>query len=180
MPVGGRVAAGTPVLAVVDTSHLGVVAEVDEADVLLVKPGLSASIEVDAAKGASYPSKVRSVDVLPTASARGGVSYRVRLTLGAGTFADGRDAPAPRPGMSAMARLQVRQASETVTVPAAAVFSAEGRDSVWTVRNGRAERIVVTVGVQGQGVVQIVSGMRPGEQVVVRGADQVRPGQQVS
>lgn len=180
VPVGGRVAAGTPVLAVVDTARLGAVAEVNEADVLLVKRGLSASIEVDAAKGASYTGKVRSIDVLPIVSRGGGVSYRVRLTLDAGTFADGRAAPALRPGMSALARLRVRQANDAVTVPAAAVFSAEGRDAVWVVRNGRAERTDVTVGVQGQGAVQIVSGVRPGQQVVVRGTDQVRQGQQVS
>lgn len=180
VPVGGRVAAGTPVLTVVDTSSLGVVADVDETDVMRVKRGLPASIEVDAAQGASYAGKVRSVDVLPTASARGGVSYRVRLTLGAGTFADGGDAPSPRPGMSATARLQVRQASDAVTVPTAAVVSAEGRDAVWVVRNGRAERIGVTVGVRGQGLVQIVSGVGPGQQVVVRGTDEVRQGQQVS
>jgi len=180
VPVGGRVAAGTPVLTVVDTSQLGVVAEVEETDVMRVKPGVSARIEVDAAPGASYLSKVGSVDVLPTASTRGGVSYRVRLTLGAGTLTDGGDAPAPWPGMSAVAHLQVRQASDAVTVPTAAVVSAEGRDAVWVVRNGRAERTVVTIGVHGQGLVQIVSGVRPGQQVVVRGTDQVRQGQQVS
>lgn len=180
VPVRGPVAAGTPVLTVVDTSGLGVVADVDETDVLLVKPGLSATIEVDAAKGASYPGKVRSIDVLPTASARGGVSYRVRLTVGAGSFTDGRRAPAPRPGMSATASLRVRQASDAVTVPTAAVVSMQGRDAVWVVRNGRAERIIVSVGVQGKGLVQIVSGVRPGQQVIVRGTDQVRQGQQVS
>jgi multidrug efflux pump subunit AcrA (membrane-fusion protein) len=180
IPVGGRVAAGTPVLTVVDTSHVGVAADVDQADVLLVKPGVSASIELDAAAGALYSGKVRSIDVLPTPSARGGVSYRVRLTLGAGTLVDGRDAPPPpRPGMSATARLQVRQATDAVTVPAAAVFSAEGRNAVWVIQDGRAERIVVTVGVQGKDAVQIVSGVRPGQQVVVRGTDQVRQGQHV-
>ena len=180
VPVGGRVAAGTPVLTVVDTAHPGVVAEVDETDVMRVRPGLTASIEVDAAQGASYTSKVRSVDVLPTASARGGVSYRVRLSLGAGTFADGRDAPPPWPGMSAIARLRMRQANDAVTVPAAAVVSVKGHDAVWVVRNGRAEQMVVTVGVRGQGLVQIVSGVQPGQQVIVRGTDQVRQGEHVS
>jgi hypothetical protein len=37
----------------------------------------------------------------------------------------------------------------------------------------------VTVGVQGQDLVQIVNGVQPGQQVVVRGTDQVRSGQQL-
>jgi HlyD family secretion protein len=179
IPVGGRVTAGTPLLTVVDVSQLGLVAQVDETDVLLTRPGQTAAVELDAATGASYPAKVQSVDVLPSQSASGGVSYRVRLSLAAGRYPDGRPAPTPRPGMSAVARLEVRSATDAVTVPAAAVFSADGRDAVWLVRDGRAERIPVTVGVQGQELVQIVSGVRPGQQVVVRGTDQVRGGQQV-
>lgn len=179
VPVGGRVTAGTPVLTVVDLSDLGLVAEVDETDVLLVTPGVPGTVELDAATGATYPVEVRSVDVLPTASASGGVGYRVRLSLSPGTFADGRAAPVPRPGMSAVARLRVRDAPDAVTVPAAAVFSAEGRDTVWRVRDGRAERVPVTVGVQGQDLVQIVSGVEPGQQVVIRGADQVETGQRL-
>ncbi len=179
VPVGGRVTAGTPVLTVVDLSDLGLVADVDETDVLLLTTGLAATVELDAVTGASYPARVRAVDVLPTASARGGISYRVRLSLAAGRYADGRDAPAPRPGMSAVVRLRVREATDAVAVPAAAVLSTDGGDTVWAVRDGRAERVPVTVGVQGQDLVEIVSGIPAGQSVVVRGADQVRVGQRL-
>ncbi|MEW2381038.1 efflux RND transporter periplasmic adaptor subunit [Micromonospora sp. NPDC047707] len=179
VPVGGLVTAGTPVLTIVDTGQLGLLAEVDETDVLLVKAGLAATVELDAVPGATYEATVRSVDVLPTTSARGGVGYRVRLALGAGRFGEGEPAPIPRPGMNAVVRLQVREATDAVTVPASAVFSADGRDVVWVVRDGRAERAAVTVGVQGQDLVQIVRGVQAGDRVVVRGADQVRDGQEL-
>ncbi len=48
IPVGGRVTAGTAVLTVVDTRDLGLLAEVDETDVLLVRPGLTGTVELDA------------------------------------------------------------------------------------------------------------------------------------
>jgi multidrug efflux pump subunit AcrA (membrane-fusion protein) len=180
VPVGGLVTAGTPVLTVVDVSTLGLVAEVDETDVLLVRAGVIGTAELDAATGATYRTSVRAVDVLPTPSARGGVAYRVRLALEAGRYADGQDAPEPRPGMSAVVRLRVRQADDAVTVPAAAVFSADGRDAVWVLRDGKAERVPVTVGVQGADVVQIVDGVQVGQRVVVSGADRVRSGQDLS
>jgi HlyD family secretion protein len=176
---GAYVSVGTPVLTIVDTGLLGVVAEVDETDVLLVAPGTAAGIDLDAAPGASYPGEVRSVDVLPTRSARGGVAYRVRLSLGKGTYPDGRAAPTPRPGMSAVARLRVRQAVGAVTVPAGAVFSADGREAVWVVRDGRAQRADVTLGVQGEDAVEIVSGVGEGDRVVVGGTDQIRQGQRL-
>ncbi|MEV6814665.1 HlyD family efflux transporter periplasmic adaptor subunit [Micromonospora sp. NPDC051296] len=179
VPVGGRVTAGTPVLTVVDTGELGLLAEVDETDVLLVRAGLTGTVELDAVPGATYDATVRSIDVLPSTSARGGVSYRVRLSLGAGLFGEAERAPTPRPGMNAVLRLRVREAADAVTVPASAVFSVDGRDAVWLVRDGRAGRAVVTVGVQGQDLVQIVNGVQPGDRVVIRGTDQVRDGQEV-
>ena len=117
VPLGAPVSAGTPVLTVVDTSELGLLADVDETDVLLVSPGIRASVELDAAPGARYDATVRSVDVLPTTSARGGVAYRVRLSLGAGAYADGRAGPTPRPGMSAVAHLAARSARRSAPVP---------------------------------------------------------------
>ncbi|MEU4622792.1 HlyD family efflux transporter periplasmic adaptor subunit [Actinoplanes sp. NPDC023801] len=177
VPEGGYVAAGTPVVTVVDTARLGLSAEVDETDVLLVEAGVAADIELDAAPGAAYPAKVKAVDLLPTTSARGGVSYRVRLELGEGSYPDsGEAAPVPRPGMSAVIRLKVRQATGAVTVPASAVVSTDGRDTVWTVRDGRYTAVPVRLGVQGEETVQIVSGVGAGERVVVAGADQVAAG----
>ncbi|MFC7547324.1 efflux RND transporter periplasmic adaptor subunit [Plantactinospora sp. GCM10030261] len=178
VPVGGVVSVGTPVLTIVDVSELGLVAEIDETDVLLVKPGVPATAEFDAVTGASYPARVSSVDVLPTNSAGGGVAYRARLTLSAGT-AEGGAAPTPRPGMNAVVHLRVREAGQAVAVPAAAVFAADGGSAVWAVRDGRAERVAVTVGVQGTDLVQIVDGLAPGQRIVVGGTDRVRSGQQL-
>jgi multidrug efflux pump subunit AcrA (membrane-fusion protein) len=180
VPRGAYVAAGTPVATVVDVTRLGLTAEVDETDVLLVKPGVGAAVELDAATGAGYEATVRSIDLLPTTSARGGVSYRVRLDLAAGKFDDGAEAPTPRPGMSAVVRLRVRQATDAVTVPASAVVDADGQDTVWVVQNGRYQRVPVRIGVQGEDVVQVTSGLETGQRIVVAGADRVRPGEKVS
>jgi HlyD family secretion protein len=176
---GSAVNAGTPILPVVDVGRPGLAADVDETDVLLVKPGGTATAELDAATGATYRATVRAVDLLPTTSAQGGVSYRVRLNLGQGTYGDGRTAPAPRPGMSAVVRLQVNQAVDAVTVPASAVVSADGRDTVWAVRDGKAQRVPVTLGVQGEDMVQVTSGIADGQRIVVSGADQVKSGQEL-
>ncbi|WP_067506967.1 efflux RND transporter periplasmic adaptor subunit [Actinoplanes sp. TFC3] len=171
IPEGGAVGAGTPILTIVDTSRLGVTAEVDETDVLLVKPGTTGTVELDAAGGASYRATVRAIDLLPTTSARGGVSYRVQLDL------ISEKGPAPRPGMSAIVRLHVREADNAVTVPAGAVISSGGRDTVWTVRDGKAAQVPVTLGVQGEDVVQVATGLTAGDRIVVSGTDQVTAGQ---
>ena len=179
IPEGGPVSAGTPIATVVDVSRLGLSAAVDETDILLVKPGGAATVELDAATGATYQARVAAIDQLPSTSAQGGVSYRVRLTLGTGEAPDGSKAPTPRPGMSAVVRLRVREASDAVTVPASAVVDSAGQDTVWAVRGGKAERVPVTLGVQGEDVVQVTAGLQDGQRIVISGADRVRPGQEL-
>ena len=178
--VGAPVSAGTTLATIVDVSSLSLAADVDETDVFLVKPGVKAEAELDAVPGGRYPAAVASVGLSPTQSARGGVSYRARLTLAGGTMPDGSRAPTPRPGMSAVADLQVRTARDAISVPATAIVRDGDRDAVWVVDGSHAHRRNVTVGTQGEDQVAVTAGLRVGEQVVVRGVDQVREGQELS
>ncbi|GAA1761952.1 efflux RND transporter periplasmic adaptor subunit [Luedemannella helvata] len=177
---GDLVSAGTPIVTIVDVGKLGLTGEVDETDVLLVSAGVRADVELDAAPDASYEATVRSLDLLPTQSARGGVAYKVRLSLDGGELAGGGAAPTPRPGMSAVAHLRVRDAIDAVAVPAAAVFSGQGGDAVWVITGGKAVRQPVKVGVQGEDLVQIIDGLTPGQRVVVAGTDRVTEGQRIA
>ncbi|WP_204050375.1 efflux RND transporter periplasmic adaptor subunit [Microbispora siamensis] len=177
---GVPVAAGDPLVTVTDVSVLTLSADVDETDVLLVRRGTPAEVEFDAVTGATYTAAVTGVGVTPKEGATGGVSYPVWLRLGRGAYDDGGAAPAPKPGMSAVVRLAVRRSENATAVPASAIVTS-GRDTiVWAVRDGKAERRVVRLGAQGDAFVEILSGVSPGERVVVKGADAVRPGQSLS
>lgn len=176
LEVGMPVSAGGTLLSIVDVSDLSLAAEVDETDILLVEPGADAEVELDAVPGARYPAAVESIDLAPTASSRGGVSYVVRLSLGEGSLPDGSAAPVPRPGMSAVAGLRVRTDVNAVTVPSAAVVRDGERDTVWVVVDDRARLRVVTLGAQGEDLVAVAEGLAAGDAVVVRGADQVTEG----
>lgn len=177
---GMPVATGTALVSIIDVSELSLAAEVDETDVLLVEAGVEADVELDAVPAGRYPAVVNSVSLTPTTSTRGGVSYVVRLSLGAGTLPDGRTAPNPRPGMSAVADLRVRTGVDAISVPAAAIVRDGLQDTVWVVENGRARRRTVTLGAQGEDTVQVLSGLRLGDRIVVAGADQVSEGRKLS
>ncbi|GAC1330227.1 MAG: hypothetical protein NVSMB13_18200 [Mycobacteriales bacterium] len=176
---GLPVSAGATTATVFDISSLALAAEVDETDVFLVKPGVVARVELDAVPGASYAATVARVDLAPTTSNRGGVGYRVHLALAAGALKDGAPAPTPRPGMSAVTRLQVRTADNALTVPAAALVRDGDADSVWVERAGLARRLRITLGPQGEDRVAVSTGLVDGDRVVVRGADTVHDGQRL-
>ncbi len=104
---------------------------------------------------------------------------RYASTLAGGRFDDGADAPDPKPGMSAVVRMIVKESPEAVAVPAAAVVTS-GRDTVvWAVVNGKAERRSRQARRGGDAFVEVVSGLNVGDRVITRGADGVRQGQEV-
>ena len=177
---GSPVSDGDPILTITDVSQMTLRAEVDETDVLLVHRGVVADAELDAVPGARYRARVLNVDLSPTTSSRGGVSYVVRLYLGGGTEVDGSPAPRPRPGMSAVTSLRVLTSRDTVAVPVAAVFRDGERDAVWVVDDGEATKRYVTLGAQGEDYLEVTEGLLEGETIVVRGADQVSDGEALS
>jgi multidrug efflux pump subunit AcrA (membrane-fusion protein) len=175
--VGSPVSDGDPILTLTDTSQLSLTAQVDETDVLLVDRGVRADVELDAVPGATYAGRVINVDLSPTTSSRGGVSYVVRMSLGGGTQASGDPAPTPRPGMSAVASLRVLTAKDAVAVPVAAVFRDGERDAVWVVEDNTPTKRYVTLGAQGEDYLEVVDGVSVGDTIVTRGADQVVEGE---
>ncbi|MFI7701786.1 efflux RND transporter periplasmic adaptor subunit [Nonomuraea sp. NPDC049480] len=176
---GVPVSAGDSIVTVTDVSKLLLDADVDETDVLLVGKGVKAAVELDAVPGATYTAVVTGIGVTPKEGTTGGVSYPVRLTLGAGTFDDGSKAPTPKPGMSAVTRLTVRESPSAVAAPASAIVSSGRESVVWVIRNGVAERRVVKLGAQGDAVVEVLNGLSVGDRIVVKGADSVRQGQRL-
>ncbi|MDX6741788.1 efflux RND transporter periplasmic adaptor subunit [Actinocorallia sp. A-T 12471] len=178
--VGAPVTSGAAVVTVTDVSELRLTADIDESDVLKVERGRSADADFDALPEAVYTAKVYSVGVTPKAGTGGGVTYQVQLELAGGTLPDGAEAPEPKPGMSAVVRITVREVDDVLVIPVAAVVSS-GRDSVvWVNDGGKAVRRVVKLGAEGDGRVEVVSGLGEGDAIVVSGADSVEAGQDLT
>ncbi len=177
--VGSPVSGGGALFAITDASSLSVTAQVDETDVLTVKPGVAAHIELNAVPGADYPGVVTAVDPNSTTSTQGGVTYTVRISLGAGTLSDGSTAPTPLPGMSAIADLDVLTVQHALSVPSAALVTDGNVTSVWIVEGGVAHKQAIRLGAQGDKTVQILSGLRAGDRIVIAGADKVADGDHV-
>jgi HlyD family secretion protein len=178
--VGSEVAAGQTVATVFDVSDLLVAAEVDETDIALVKPGQAAQVELDAFPQATFGAKVRRVAVAPTSgqSAAGGVTYQVDLTLGGAEAGSGGEAePIPRVGMTATAAIEVRRATDQLSVPGSALVGRSGGQAVFVIDNGKVRLRPVQVAADGEDRVAVASGLREGERVVSRGAERLRDGQ---
>jgi len=83
-------------------------------------------------------------------------------------------------GMFIEARLATAVRPRAVVIPEDAILPLQGANFVWVVRDGKASRRQVGLGVRTPGFVEITSGVDAGEQVVVGGVEKLAEGAPVA
>ncbi|HRU07298.1 MAG TPA: efflux transporter periplasmic adaptor subunit, partial [Candidatus Brocadiia bacterium] len=84
------------------------------------------------------------------------------------------------PGMFARVRLVLETAPNAVTIPSHAVIAAPGgKRIVYVVEEGKAVARPIKTGIEQGGRVQALSGLKPGEKVVVTGGERLKDGVEV-
>jgi membrane fusion protein (multidrug efflux system) len=83
-------------------------------------------------------------------------------------------------GMFIEARLATEIRTNAVVIPEDAVLPLQHANVVWVAADGKADRREVTLGVRTAGFVEVLSGVRAGELVVVGGAERLFPGAPVA
>lgn len=99
-------------------------------------------------------------------------SFRARATL---PNSDGRLVP----GLFMVARITLAERPDAILIPEQAVVAEGGATYVYRVRDDRAQRVPVTLGLRRIGEVEVISGLAPGDIVVTAGLQRLRDGQPV-
>lgn len=160
-------AAGPAMFKLIRDGALELRADVAEADLVRLQAGQNARM---AAVGTSEPlvGTVRLVEPTIDATSRLG---RVRITL---------DKPElVRSGMFVDAVVLVVE-RKTIAVPVTAVGSSLDGATVMRVRDGLVERVPVVTGIRDGGMVEITSGVVPGDLIVTKAAAFVRDGDHIN
>ncbi|MRR52210.1 MAG: efflux RND transporter periplasmic adaptor subunit [Rhodocyclaceae bacterium] len=130
---------------------LRISADVDEEDILKVKPGLKVLVKADALPGQVIEGRVAELTEKGDSINK---NYRVRIALP-------DDAPL-KTGMTVEVNLVVREAHDAWLVPARSLVGGK----LWLEREGRTEQIEVRTGAKGQAKTEILSGISGTERVV--------------
>ena len=183
-----------------DLKHMQVEANIDEADIGMVKAGQDAQFTVDAYPGRPFPARIETLEFSPFTT-DGVVTYKAVLTV------DNSDLLL-RPGMTATAQITVQKVADTLAVPNAAlryqpvqpradtgfdlsrIFfpkpqrgrgGAAKRDtpadarSVWILKHGKPHEVAVTTGATDGKLTQITSGeIKAGEDVITASRQDAR------
>jgi membrane fusion protein, multidrug efflux system len=155
------------VLTLVDLSQLELVGSVGTHEVAQLSPGMAVQVQVE---GVAQPVAATIGRIAPAAEA-GTRSIGVTIAL-----------PNPkemyRAGQYAMARVQLRDPAERLTVPIAAVGQTSGQEHVWVIENGALLRRTVTTGRRDAalGRIEILDGVAPTAQVLAARFDNLKEG----
>jgi HlyD family secretion protein len=160
-----------PLFTVSRTDLMRVVVRVPDRDVVLANAGDQAVVTIDGLEGRSFQGAVSRVAESEDHTTR---TMRVEIDL-----------PNPdgllREGMYGRASIALEPSSERLTVPAACVVErpAKGQGLIQVVREGKVDRVKVQLGADDGKRVEVVSGVGPKDEVVLRSNVALEPGASV-
>ncbi|SHH69331.1 efflux RND transporter periplasmic adaptor subunit [Massilia sp. CF038] len=151
------VAANTALMTLVDLSRLEVELEVPESYVADMGLGMSAEIQLGAATATG------KLSALSPEVVRNQVLARVRF--------DGAQPKGLRQSQRVTARLLIEEKPNVMLVARGPFVESEGGRFAYVVRDGVAVRTPITLGATSVGSVEILSGVQPGDKLVIAGTD---------
>ena len=160
---GGNV----PVLSVAITNLMRVVMLVPDRDVPFVKRGDPATIQVDALGGQVF---------------RGVVARMANSEDAQKLMRTEVDLPNPdnrlRDGMYGTGTIEVTPPSKNLSIPSACLIeqSGQGEGAVYVVKDGKVRRQPVRVGADNGSEIEVLSGLEPDDQVIVRYSGSIAEG----
>jgi cobalt-zinc-cadmium efflux system membrane fusion protein len=162
---GALIEAGRPLFTMADRSTMWAMLSVPEGALSHVREGQVVHLETEALPGQTFTGKLTWIASKVDDRTRM-VSARVELANPTGAL---------RANMFARARIITREAGDALVIPVSAVQRVEGRPLVFVkLAEDLFEARVVKLGMQANGMQEIVEGLAPGETLVVAQAFPVK------
>jgi multidrug efflux pump subunit AcrA (membrane-fusion protein) len=156
----------TPLVNLVHTETLKIVANVLEKDIPLLKPGMKAKVQVDSYPGRVFEGRVEKINSALDLSTR---------TLQAEIYILNSDRSL-KPGMFANVEVVLLEKPQTLVIPREAVIEVGGEMSVFVVEGKQAFRKPITLGYEQDRLVEVLKGLNEGDQVVIKGQQLIKDG----
>ena len=163
----------SPTLATIaQTKTMTVEAEIAEADVGELKPGMNAYFTLLGSDKTRYEGKLKSIDPAPLATSNNSTTTASSSDDTAVYYYGKMDVPNPdgklRIGMTANMVISVEDAKGVLTIPMTALqTSAQGEDEVQVMAGGKPQPRVVKLGINDGVNTEVKEGLQEGEEVVV-------------
>ncbi|KAF0207927.1 MAG: RND family efflux transporter MFP [Actinobacteria bacterium] len=167
--VGSAVSPASAPFSVVLFDQLVFNAQVDEADIDKVKPGMKVKISLDALTAETFEAEVERIDKTSVVTPTGGTAFSVLIRL-----KNVNDRVLL--GMNGSVDIEVESIGEAVTVPVEAVLDEGGKSYLFLAQGGKAVRTEVTTGRTTDTRAEVLTGLKAGDEVIVTGIGSLKDG----
>lgn len=147
-----------PVLVIKNSEILEAVIPVGQTNIAKVAIGQPVTVKPDAYKDKTYSGSVIRIDSIGK-NVQGVVTYNVYANVSGDTYL--------KPGMTIDCDIITKKLENVVTVPNTAVVTEKGITSVRVLKGNAVQNLPVTTGIKGETQTQIVTGINPGQEVIV-------------
>jgi HlyD family secretion protein len=158
---------GTVLAVLADMSHMQALVDVDEADVVSVALGQTATVYVDALPDTSFSGHVTHIAYMPTqnvlSATQQTTTFEVEVTLDS-------TAQALRPGMNGRAEITTAEVDSVLVIPVQAAGRREvkGKDTetVFTIKDGKAVLTPIRTGKASETEIEVTDGLKLGDEII--------------
>ena len=168
---GSSVSPAAAPFSIVDFDTLMFSAQIDEADIARVEPGMTATIELDGIDDREFVTEVERIDKQSVLTSTGGTAFTVHFLL--------KNAEDLLLGMNGSVEVEVDTVISAVTVPVEALLEEGTTSFVYRVVDGKAIYTEVGIGRLTDTRAEMLSGISEGDTVITSGVAELEDGDPV-
>lgn len=166
---GDYLTRGQDIVTLIDSNPIKLEFRIPEIYLSEVSIGQTVTVSVDAFRGESFTGEVYAIAPEVDVTGR---SFMVRAKI---PNEDNRLVP----GMFAQLELVLERKPNTLMIPEAALMPAGDKQYVYRIADGKAVRTEVSLGIRKKDLVEVVSGLEAGVQVITAGQMKIMDGSKV-
>jgi membrane fusion protein (multidrug efflux system) len=164
--VGNTIQPNTVAFKVTDLKPLLAYVHAPERELRMLSPGQSAQVSVDALPGQQFQGQIARVSPV--------------IDPATGTFKITVEVNDPtsklKPGMFARVGVVYERRANALQIPRTAIVDNDGQATIFVVTKDKAEQRDIKTGLTNSGFIEVIEGLRAGEQVVVVGQNGLKTG----
>jgi RND family efflux transporter MFP subunit len=168
-PTSGAAAKTAAVVTLMDFSTVRIDVAIPDTEAPFVKKDLPVKVSVDEPPGRVFQGTI--------------TRFSYALDESTKTMTTEIDIPNPdlalRPGMWATVEIELQKKQDALLLPAEALVTEKNKNSIFVVRDSKAQKVLITTGFDDGVNVEILKGCGPNDSVIVAGKQSVTDGQKV-
>lgn len=167
--IGQVVSAGQSIMGLARKGEMEILVHVPESALNTVNHSPTFLLRLNALPGVSWQGRLRELSAAADPATR---TYAARIRV---------DKPDARLRLGMTATVEIASSAQSaIYLPLSAIISRDGKPGVWQLNaENTVQRVEITLGELAGNTVQVLSGIRSGDEIIVAGADLLREGEKV-